>query len=133
MESLTQEQDKLVQMCTIKSTKDQALTAGVSNPAKGKKKARDSKQQEKKKQEKPKSLDGVSNPTKEKEKKKQEKTKCTYCHKGWHPESACMKKTIDMMAQLLDKNNIPLPEGARKKEGGSGSKNKDICQALVFF
>ena len=49
MESLTQEKDKLVQMGTIKSTKDQALAAGVSNPTKGKKKARDSKQQEKKK------------------------------------------------------------------------------------
>ena len=48
MESLTQEQDKLVQMGTIKSTKDQSLVAGVSNQAKGKKKAKDSKQQEKK-------------------------------------------------------------------------------------
>ena len=36
-----------------------------------------------------------------------------------------------MMAQFLEKNNIPLPEGARKKEGGSSSENKDICHALV--
>ena len=43
MESLNQEQDKLVQMGTFKSTEDHALTRGVSNPAKGKNKSRYSK------------------------------------------------------------------------------------------
>ena len=42
-----------------------------------------------------------------------------------------LKKTIDMMAQVLDKNNISLPEGARKKDGGSILENKDRCHALV--
>ena len=42
-----------------------------------------------------------------------------------------MNKTIDMMAQLLEKNNIPILEGTRKKEGGSRSENNDICHALV--
>ena len=84
-----------------------------------------------KQQEKTKSSDGVLNPSKDKEKKKQEKKKCTYCHKGWNLESACMKKTIDMMAQLLKNNNIPLPQGARNKEGGSSSKNKERCHDLV--
>ena len=42
-----------------------------------------------------------------------------------------MKKTIDMMVQLLEKNNIPLLEGARKKYGGSSSDNKERCHALV--
>ena len=42
MESLTQEQDKLVQMGTIKSRKDQDLATGVSNPSKGKNKFKDS-------------------------------------------------------------------------------------------
>ena len=59
MESLTQEKDKLVQMGTIKSSKYQALFARVLNPSKGNNKAKDSKQQDKKKQERPKSLDGV--------------------------------------------------------------------------
>ena len=36
-----------------------------------------------------------------------------------------------MMAQLLEKNNIPLLKGARKKDGGSGSENKERCHALV--
>ena len=118
-------------MGTIKSNKDQSFAAGVSNQAKRKNKSRDLKQQEKKKQEKPKSSDGVSNPSKDKEKKKQEKKKCTYYHKGWHPESAYMMKTIGMMVQLLEKNSMPLPEGAMKKEGGSSSNNKETFHALV--
>ena len=65
MESLTQEKDNLVQMATIKSSKDQALTAGVLNPSKGKNKAKDSKQQDKKKQDRPKFPDGDSNPYKD--------------------------------------------------------------------
>ena len=42
-----------------------------------------------------------------------------------------MKKTIDMMVKLIEKNNIPLPECTRKKEEGSSSENKDRCYALV--
>ena len=42
-----------------------------------------------------------------------------------------MKKSIDMMVQLLEKNNIPLQEGTRKKDGGSSSDNKERCHALV--
>ena len=42
-----------------------------------------------------------------------------------------MKNTIDMMEHLLEKNNIPVPEGSRKKDGGSGSKNKERFHALV--
>ena len=45
MESLNKEQDKLVQIGTIKSTKDQSLASGVSNQAKGKNKSKDCKQQ----------------------------------------------------------------------------------------
>ena len=98
IESLTQEKYNLVQMGTIKSNKDRALAARVLNPSKGKKKAKDSRKQDKKKQDRPKFPDGGSNPCKEKDKKSKEKNKCTYCHKWWHTESACMKKTLDMMA-----------------------------------
>ena len=42
-----------------------------------------------------------------------------------------MKNTIDMMAQLLEKNNVPLPKGARKKDGHSSSNNKERCHAFV--
>ena len=42
-----------------------------------------------------------------------------------------MNKTIDVMPQILEKNNIPLLEGARKKYGCSGLDNKERCHALV--
>ena len=42
-----------------------------------------------------------------------------------------MKKTIDMMAQLLEKNNIPLPYGEKKKDGGLNFENRERCHALV--
>ena len=70
MESLTQEKHKLVKIGTIKSSKYQAISAGVSNPSKGKKKSKDSKQPDKKKLDIPKSSYGGSNPCKDKNKKK---------------------------------------------------------------
>ena len=116
MESLTQEQDKLVQMGTIKYTTYKSLSPLVLNQAEGNNKSKDLKQQEKKNREKPKYLYGGSNPSKDKGKNK-EKTKYTYFHKIWHRESAWINKTIDMMSQLLENNNILLRLGTRKKEG----------------
>ena len=49
MESLTHEQDKLVQMGTIKTNKDQALSIGVLNASIFKKKSKNSKQPERRK------------------------------------------------------------------------------------
>ena len=43
-----------------------------------------------------------------------------------------MKNTIDTMAQLLEKNNIPVPDSARKKHGNSSSnESKEKCHALM--
>ena len=42
-----------------------------------------------------------------------------------------MKNTIDQMAQLLEKNNIPIPDSARKKDGSSSSDGKEKFHALV--
>ena len=64
MESLTQEQDKIVQMGTIKASKGKALAMGVSNASKGKKKARYLKQSDKRKPNRPKTTDGGLNPPK---------------------------------------------------------------------
>jgi hypothetical protein len=43
--------------------------------------------------------------------------KCTYFHKGFHLEYACMKKK-DQMAQIIQQNNLGchIPEGAKKKK-----------------
>ena len=42
-----------------------------------------------------------------------------------------MKKTIDQMAQLLEKNNNPVLDSTRKKDGTSSSENNDKCHSLV--
>ena len=101
------------------------MDMGVSNASKGNKKENNSKLPEKRKFDKPKSSDGGSDPPKEKENKGKEKTKCTYFHKGWHLESSCVNTNIDHMAQLLEKNNIPVLDNTRKKDGTSSSDNKE--------
>ena len=71
MDSLTQEQDKLVKMGIIKYTKDQALAAVVLNQGNGKKNSKDSKQKENKENEKPKYFDGGSILARTKERRRQ--------------------------------------------------------------
>ena len=53
--------------------------------------------------------------------------KCTYCHKGFHSESACIKKKIDLMSQILQQNNLGhrILEGANKKKLEDLNSNKD--------
>ena len=58
-------------------------------------------------------------------------SKWAYVIKGYHPERSCMKKKIDMLTQLLEKNNISLPDFSKKKEGGSNSRDKERVHALV--
>ena len=42
-----------------------------------------------------------------------------------------MKKQIDMLTQLLEKNNISLPDCSKKREEGSNSEDKERVHALV--
>ena len=74
-------------MGTIKPSKDQALVAGDSRvDSKGKKKAKkplEQKRDKNKSQEEPQGS----------KKNKGEMSKCTYCSKGYHPESSCIRKT----------------------------------------
>ena len=58
-------------------------------------------------------------------------TKCTYCNRGFHTQISCMNNTIDLMAHLLEKNTIPLPEGARRKEVGLIFEEKEKWHALM--
>ena len=119
-------------MGTIK-TKDQALAVGFSNSSKRKPKSNNSKLLEKKNNlGKPKSNYASLNPSKEKDKKGKKKAKFTYFHNGWNLETSCMKNTIDTMVQLLEMNNIPVPDSARKKDGNSSSnESKEKCHSLV--
>ena len=60
--------------------------------------------------------------------------KCTYCHKGFHPESTCMQKEIDLMSQILQQNNLGdrIPEGAKeKKPEDPNSKKGNSSHALI--
>ena len=125
MESLTQEQDKLVMMGTIKPSKYQALVAGDSRVgSKGKKKAKKPLEQ---KRDKNKSLEEPQGSKKNPQKKKNkgEMRKCAYCSKGNHPKISCMKKKIDMLTELLEKNGISLPDSSKKREGGSNSEDRE--------
>ena len=83
MESLTQEQDKLVMMGTIKPSKDQALVARDSRvDSKGKKKYKKTPEQKRdnnKSQEDPQG----SKKNFQKKKNKGEMSKCAYCSKGF--------------------------------------------------
>ena len=42
-----------------------------------------------------------------------------------------MKKKIDMLTQILEKNNISLPDFSKKREGGSHSEDRERIHALV--
>ena len=42
-----------------------------------------------------------------------------------------MKKRIDMLTQLLENNNISLPDGVKKKEGGSYFEDKERVHVPV--
>jgi hypothetical protein len=60
--------------------------------------------------------------------------KCTYCHKGFHSESACMPKKIDMMSQIPHQNNLGdrIPKGAKKKKPEYlNSKKGNSSHALI--
>ena len=99
----------MVLMGTIKPSKDQALVAGYSK-VNSKDKNKDKKPPDKK-GDKSKSQEESSNSKNKnfwKKKGKGEGIKCAYYGKGFHCKSSCIKKHIDMLNQLLEKNNISL-------------------------
>ena len=63
--------------------------------------------------------------------KGKEKIKCSYCGRGFHPESSCMKRTNYQRALLLEKNNITLPEGVRKKDNQDRNNQPERGHALM--
>ena len=121
-------------MGTIKLSKDQDLVVGDSQVnSKDKNKAKKPLDQ---KWDNPKSQEESSNSKKKnfhKKKGKGEGSKCAYYGKGFHHERYFMKKQIDMMNQILEKNNISLPGGASKKEGGSNFEGQERVHALVVI
>ena len=42
-----------------------------------------------------------------------------------------MKKQINMLTQILEKNGISLPDSSKKREGGSNSEDRERAHELV--
>ena len=50
--------------------------------------------------------------------------------RGFHPESQCMKKTIDQLKNFLEQNNISLSQGADMSEAGEKTEEYEGFHAL---
>jgi hypothetical protein len=100
IEYLTQEQTKLINMGTIKGPRAHALTVhdGSHKYNKCKNKYKRKSHAHTKKEGYTKAFNNASRSKGEKGRKGE---KCTYYHNGFHLESACMKKQIDLMSQIL--------------------------------
>ena len=85
IESLTQEHDKLIQMGIIRSSRDQALVAGGPKVANDKGKQKDESHVEKEQSKEPLG-------SKRSKKNGKGKTLCSYCGRGFHPESTCIEE-----------------------------------------
>ena len=106
-EFLIQEQEKLVQMGVLQTSKNQyfLMINSTNAQAKGRHKGKESKAFDLNPKESQKSFEGASRSKRNK--------KCPYCMRGFHPKSHCMKKQIDQLSTLLEQNNIALPHGVR--------------------
>ena len=98
--------------------------------SKSKKKAKNPPKKGRYKKQSPEDKQGPKKNT-QKKKNKGEMNKCSYCSKGNHTKSSCMKKQIDMLTNLLENNGISLPESSKKREGGSSSNDRERVHALV--
>jgi hypothetical protein len=125
IESLTQEQTKLIQMDLMKDPKAHALTM---HDGKG-----SSKQNEKEGCSKPFNDSSSSKDSSNSKGKKKKGKQCTYCNKLNHEESTCMKKQIDLMTQVLQRNNLGdfIPKESKKKKEEDHADTKGIHHALV--
>jgi hypothetical protein len=133
IESLTQQQTKVINMEKIKGPKAHAITMQDGSHQYKKYKDKD----KRKSHANPKK-EGYSKPftnaSRSKSGKGRKGEKCTYFHKGFHPESACMQKQIDLITQILHQNNLGyrIPEGAKKKKlENQNTKKGNSSHALI--
>ncbi|KAH9316607.1 hypothetical protein KI387_025234 [Taxus chinensis] len=120
---LIREQDKLIQMGTLKS-KSHALVANKGKKNEKKKETKDQPKKETKTNQppaKPNTNTSTSEP-----KVKKEKFKCSYCKNSGHDEHHCFWKQIDHLTHLLEKNKISVPESVKQNaQKGESSKAKE--------
>jgi hypothetical protein len=112
VDSLTHEQKKPIQMGLIKDPKAHALTMHD-----GKGSSNHKSKQNKEGYSKPFNDSSGSKDSSDSKKRKKGK-QCTYCNKPNHEESTCMKKQINLIAQVLQGNNLGnfIPEGVKKQK-----------------
>jgi hypothetical protein len=117
IKSPTQEQTKLINMGTIKGPRAHALTVHDDSHKyhKYKDKYKQKSHANSKKEGYMKQFTDASGSKGEKGRKGE---KCMHHHKGFHLESTCMKKQIDMMSQIIQQNKLGyrIPKGANKKK-----------------
>jgi hypothetical protein len=133
IESLTQEQTKLINMGTIKGPREHALTVhdGSHKYQKYKDKNKHKSHAHTKKEGYTKPFTDASGSKGEKGRKGE---KCTYFQKGFHSESTCVKKQIDLMSQILQQNNLGdrISEGAKKKKPEDLNSKKDNSSHVLI-
>jgi hypothetical protein len=134
IESLTQEQTNLINMAKIKGPKAHGITVEYGSDHQYQK----SKYKDKRKAHENPKKEGYSKPFNDasgsKGGKGRNEEKCTYYHKGFHLEFACMKKYIDLMTQILQQNKLGyrIPEGAKKKKPEDQNPKKgNYSHALI--
>ena len=103
-ESLIKEQDKLIRMGVINTSKYQALL--VTNSSKVQAKGKSKKKEPKAADLNPKQNQQASKRASDSKKKKFGKTLCPYCEKWYHLEDNCMRKELDEIYVLLKQYNI---------------------------
>jgi hypothetical protein len=135
IESLTQEQTKLINMGAIKGPRAHALNVHDSSH-----KYQKSKDKYKHKSHAHTNKEGYTKPFTDASGSKGEKgrkgEKRTHCHKGFHSESACMQKQMDLMSHILQQNNLgdQIPKGAKKKKPEDlNSKKGNSSHALIVI
>ena len=128
VESLIQEQDKLVQMGVIHTSKNQALLVIDSNNAqvRVKHKGKETKNSDSNPKENQQYFDGALGS---KKKKTFEKTRCPYCMREFHTESQSMQNTINELSTLLEKRIIYLPKGSKKSNVVQPTEYHERCHA----
>ena len=114
LDSHTQEKFKMIQMGTLKTSKDHVLSTLIIKNIKSKGKLK-----VKEKMTKSESEDEGSNSIAEdsnfnKKGNKKGISQCTYCRKYYHNEISCFKSKMDIMSQLVERNNIDVPDFAKR-------------------
>ena len=118
-DSLSKDQDKLIQMGNIKISQEKynsLIFQGRNNSKRKEKKiVKEKKPKSNDEDEESKPVDQGSNSMK-KFKKKGLSSKCYYCRKGNHYENIFSKKKMDTMDKLLEKNSIDVPDELDKHD-----------------